>query len=143
MNRKLCALTALTLFCSGCIPFMTNEQNTALWMSKERRIDSFKRDQDIQLGKEFYTPVPESEWCKTNQCLKVDDSIMEYVEGPIRKDDASGKCVIAWRVDTRQGTGNYQYGTGPVYYGLGKRLGWRYVSTPEDCLTTINFWGPW
>jgi len=122
---------------------MTNEQNTALWMSKEKQIESFKREQDFRLGKEFYTPMPESEWCKTNQCLKVEDSIMEYIEGPIRKDGSPGECVVAWRVDAKQSKGNYQYGTGPEYYGLGKRLSWRYISKPEDCLTTINFWGPW
>lgn len=95
------------------------------------------------LGKEFYTPVPKSEWCKTNQCSKVDDSIIEYIEEPVRKDVSSRNCVIAWRVDTKQSTGNYQYGTGSVYYGLGKRLSWRYVSEPENCLTRINFWGPY
>ncbi len=142
MRKKLFTIMALTIFSNGCIPFMTNDQNTAIWVSKEKRIESFKREQDLRLGKEFYTPVPESDWCKTNQCLKVEDSIMEYIERPIRKDDSSGKCVIAWRVDAKQSTGNYQHGTGPVYYGLGKRLNWRYISNPEDCLTTLNFWGP-
>jgi hypothetical protein len=107
MNSKYFIIIALTAFSNGCIPFMTNEQNTALWMSKEKRIESFKREQDFRLGKEFYTPVPESEWCKTNQCSKVDDSVMEYIEGPVRMDESSGKCVIAWRVDAKQSIGNY------------------------------------
>jgi hypothetical protein len=110
-------------------------------MSKERRMESFKHEQDFQLGKEFYISVPESEWCKTNLCSKVSDTVMEYTEDPARKNEP-GKCVIAWQVDTKQSTGNYQYGKGPVYYGLGKRMNWRYVSQPENCQTTLNFWGP-
>lgn len=143
MNLRFFIVIVLAVCNSGCIPFMTNEQQTALWMSKEKRIASFKSEQDFQLGKEFYTPVPETEWCKTNQCLKIDDSIVEYIEGAVRKEVSSRNCVIAWQVDAKQSSGNYQYGAGPVYYGLGKRLSWRYISNPEDCLTTINYWGPW
>lgn len=95
------------------------------------------------LGKEFYTPIQKAEWCKVNQCWEIGDSVTEYVEELVSKDYPTRKCVIAWQVDAKQSGGNYQYGTGPVFYGLGKRLSWRYVSKPEDCLTTLGFWGPW
>lgn len=134
---------ALCFLVSGCIPFMTNEQQTRLWMSEEKRIESFKRDMDFQQGKEFYTPVEKAEWCKTHQCSEINASVTEYVEEFINKDIPLRKCVIAWQVDAKQSSGHYQYGKGPVFYGHGKRMGWRYISRPEDCLTTIGFWGPW
>jgi len=140
MKCKLFAVIALTVLSSSCIPFMSDEQNTSLWMSKEKRMESFKREQNLYLGREFYSEVPESAWCKNNECLKLEDSTMEYIEGPFRK---LNECIVAWRVDPKQSTGNYQYRSGPVYYGLGKRLSWRYISRPEDCLTTLRFWGPW
>jgi hypothetical protein len=87
--------------------------------------------------------VQKAEWCKVHQCSEVGDSVTEYIEESVSKDVPSRKCVISWRVDAKQSTGNYQYGKGPVYYGLGKRLSWCYVSVPEDCLTTIGFRGPW
>lgn len=136
-------VTVLVIFCSGCIPFISDEQQTALWMSQEERIESFKRYLDFQLGKEFNTPVQKAEWCKTHRCLEISDSVTEYIEEFINKKAPSRKCVVAWKVDSKQSGGNYQYGKGPLFYGLGKRLSWRYVSRPEDCLTTISFWGPY
>ncbi|ADN78329.1 hypothetical protein [Geobacter sulfurreducens] len=121
MTYKWLVVMALAALNSGCIPFMTNEQQTALWMSKEKRVESFKRDMDFRRGKEFYVSMPKTEWCKTNQCSKINDSITEYIEDPDRV--LTGKCVVAWRVDEKQSTGNYQYGAGPVYYGLGRFRG--------------------
>ena len=140
MNWRFCILALFIFVLDGCIPFMTNEQQTRLWMSQEKRIEGYKRGLDFQVGREYYTLVPKLEWCQKHQCSEISDSITEYVEEFI--DDASRKCVIAWQVDARQSVGNYQYGTGPVNYGLGKRLNWRYISKPEDCLLTLAFWGP-
>lgn len=140
MVRVRVFILVLASLGGGCIPFLSNEQQTKLWMSQEKRMESFKRDMDFRIGKEYRRPVPKTEWCKTYQCFEIDESVTEYVEVLTNKDVPTRTCVIAWRVDAKQSTGNYQHAPGPLFYGYGKTLSWRYVSKPEECLTTwTNF----
>jgi hypothetical protein len=133
-------VAVLAILQSGCFPFLSNEQQTALWMSKEKRIATFKRDLDFQIGMEFHAPMQKEDWCKTHQCAEISESVTEYIEELVSKDVPSKKCVIAWHVDAKQSKGNYHYSSGQVPYGLGRRLSWRYVSEPGDCLSTwTNF----
>jgi hypothetical protein len=118
---------------------MSNEQQTSLWFTKEKRIAMFKQRMDGEIGKEFYVEMPKEEWCGINHCIQLDKTTTEYV----LKRDPSTQCVMAWVVDTTGSKGNYQHPPGPVFYSLGIRKSWRYLSKPELCYETINYNGPW
>jgi hypothetical protein len=136
---KRLAIILLCLGSQSCIPFMSNEQQTALWYSDDERVAMFKRQMDAEIGKELYFESPKQEWCKANRCTTISDSITEYT----RKADSSKECLVSWLVDASKSKGNYKYKDGPLYYGMGEKVEWRYVSEPKLCLQTINFNGPW
>src|SRR6267154_2229843 len=111
------------LFLSGCIPFLSNEQQNALSHTKEERVQMFKRDKDREVGLPYYFyNSSEQEWCEATQCIKVDDKTTEYTP----KEDSTKKCVIAWNVDTTS-KGPYHHPNGMVFNIAGMKKSWRYV----------------
>ena len=117
---------------------MSNEQQNSLWWTKEERIQMFKRDRDREIGLPYYLSKPEQQWCEITQCIKVDDKTSEYIS----KEDPLKTCVIAWVVNTTA-KGPYHHPNGMVFDIAGMKKGWRYISDPQLCFTTIMFNGPW
>ncbi len=134
---------AFLFLLSGCIPFLSNETQSRLWLSLEDRVNSYKKYLDSQIGKEFLATVGFDVWCETNSCKINGDGTFELIEKQIDKNDQNRVCIISWTSDQKQSMGNYVIENKLLYYGFGKKLFWQYKSPPENCVTTINFKGPW
>jgi len=128
---------------SGCVPLAPDEFNTKLWMSTEERIEGFKRQLDYEIGREFYSLKTRDQICKRQKCNHISDVVTEYIFVQLSETNPPRKCEYAWLVDLSQSKGNYQYKNGPLHLGLGKKIEWRYISNPDQCLETIGFSGPW
>ncbi len=144
MKMKVFAIVfAFPVLVMGCIPFASDELNTKIWMSEEKRVEGFKQDLDYDIGKELYSTKSKAEICSIQECNPISETLTEYVYQQTSSTNPSRKCVYAWTVDSSQSQGDYQYGTGLLYLGLGKKIKWRYLSSPDQCLMTIGFSGPW
>jgi len=140
--ESLFLVITLPFLISGCVPFASNEFNTKLWLSEEKRIQGYKQRLDYEIGKEFYSTMDKSEICSKQECIYISETVTEYIYEWEENTNPPRKCIFAWLVDESQSKGPNPYGNKHLL-SLGRKIKWRYISNPDQCLDGINFLGPW
>lgn len=112
-------------------------------MSKQKRIGAFKENLDSSVGQELYSRMKKEELCRVQKCNHVSETVTEFIYELVSETNPPRTCVYAWLVDAKHTDGDYRYGEGPHYCGLGKKVSWRYLSSSDQCLVTVGFSGPW
>lgn len=122
---------------SGCSLILPNEALNSAFHSDEERIKLFKENTDHMIGKPFYGL--KSEKCKEYICEIKGEKETEFIS----RTNPNEKCTLAWLVD-ESSAGKYNHPTNHLIFDItGKIKSWRYVSNPNLCLYTINYYGPW
>ena len=111
---------------------------TSLTMSKQDRMDSFKKNMDWHINKPYYGGINKA--CSSNsKCDATEKNIIAISSNG----DPLKECVTTLYVDTSK-KGIYKHPTNGMEFNIdGIVTKWVYDSSPELCLVTISWWGPW
>lgn len=121
MNYKTISLgILLIMMCTGCMSIKAKRQ---LYIDMK----------NAEIDQPFY----EYEKDGTTE-NKISESVSEFIQEPIPE----SSCRIAWLVDTSK-RGSYEHPTNGITFEIeGFKKSWRFISNPDNCMTEINWLGP-
>lgn len=103
-------------------------------MSVKAKQQMFIDMRNYEIGEPFYSH--EKSGMKE---IIISEKLSEYIQDPI---PVSG-CGIAWEVDTTK-RGLYLHPTNGITFQIeGFKKSWHFTGNPENCQTSVNWFGPW